>query len=133
VNVVARYRDGVRIVMNSDSKATRFEGDKGWLSVSDEGVITAEPATILKGREVPRVHWSFIRGHIRDFITCTWSRKLTASHPELAHRAHTIAHCANLSLRLGRKLTWNPEKEQFVNDEQANRMLSRTMRAPWRV
>ena len=133
VNVSATYRNGVRIVMNSGAKATRFDAENGWISVSDEGVITAGPESILKGREVPRVHWSHMRGHIRDSLSCIWSRKLTVSHPEVAHRAHTIAHVANLSLRLGRKLTWNPDTEKFVNDAEADRMLTRTMRAPWRV
>jgi hypothetical protein len=61
------------------------------------------------------------------------SRKQTASPPEIAQRAHTIAHCANLSIRLGRKLHWDPETELFIGDEQANNMLARSMRAPWRI
>jgi hypothetical protein len=61
------------------------------------------------------------------------TRKLTVSHPEIAHRAHTIAHCANLSIRLGRKLYWDPEVELFIGDDEANNMLARSMRAPWRI
>jgi hypothetical protein len=72
-------------------------------------------------------------GHVRNFLDCVKSRKLAASHPKIAHRAHTIAHCANICLRLGRKVRWDPEAERFVGDDDANRMLSRTMRAPWHV
>ena len=61
------------------------------------------------------------------------SRKPTVSSPEVAQRVHTIVHCANLSIRLGRKLHWDPEVELFIGDEQANNMLARSMRAPWRI
>ncbi len=133
INVEARYADGVRIVMDSGAKAVRFEGDDGWIHITDEGEITARPESVLKGLEPPVVHWSYMAGHIRNFLECIRSRKLTASPPEIAHRAHTVAHCANICLRLGRRVRWNPEAERFVDDDDANKMLSRTMRAPWRV
>jgi predicted dehydrogenase len=133
VNVEARYADGVRIVMNSGPKAVRFEGDSAWIHITDEGEITAGPESVLEGLLAPNVHWSHMAGHIRNFLDCVRSRKRTVSHPEFAHRAHTIAHCANISLRLGRKVRWNPEAERFVDDEDANRLLSRPMRAPWRL
>jgi hypothetical protein len=119
--------------MNSNDKTVRFEGDDGWIHITDVGEITAGPKSVLEDLHVPMVHWSYMKGHIRNFLDCIRSRKLTDSHPEIAHRAHTIAHCANISLRLGRKLHWNPDTERFVDDEDANKMISRTMRAPWRV
>ncbi len=70
---------------------------------------------------------------MRDFLDSTKSRRPTRSHPEVAHRVHTICHCANISLRLGRKVVWDPGAEQFVDDEQANRMLRRVPRPPWEV
>ena len=133
VDVEARYADGVRLLVKSGDKETRFEGDEGWIHSTDDGTITAEPRSILKARAVPRVNWAYMGGHVRNFLECIKSRKLTASHPELAQRAHTIAHCANICLRLGRKVQWSANAERFVNDEDANNMLSRTMRAPWRV
>jgi len=57
----------------------------------------------------------------------------TAFDPESAHRATTICHAANICIRLGRKLKWDPENELFPNDPEANRMLSRAMRSPWRL
>ena len=71
--------------------------------------------------------------HVRNFLECIKSRRLTASHPELAQRAHTPAHCANICLRLRRKVQWDPAREQFVQDDDANRLLSRSMRMPWNV
>jgi hypothetical protein len=131
VRVEARYADGVRILMDSGDKGVRFDGDEGWVKISDAGEITAEPKSILRTKAAPRVDWSNMNDHVRNFLDCIRSRRLTASHPELAQRAHTAAHCANLCLRLGRKLRWDPARERFVNDDTANRFLSRVMRVPW--
>ncbi len=133
VNVEARYADGVRLAIQNGEKGVRFDGDEGWIDCSDFGDITAEPKSILRERSAPRVDWAFMGDHVRNFLDCVKSRRLAASHPELAQRAHTMVHCANLCLRLGRKLRWDPQAERFVGDDEANRMLGRTMRAPWRV
>ena len=133
VNVQARYADGVRVLMDSGPKGVRFTGDEGWVQISDAGEITAAPASILRAKSAPQVDWSLMNDHVRNFLNCIKSRRLTVSHPELAQRAHTAAHCANLCLRLGRKLRWDPLREHFVNDPDAIRFLSRSMRVPWNV
>lgn len=133
VKVEARYSDGVRILMDSGDKGVRFDGDEGWVKISDAGEIAAEPKSILRTKAAPRVDWSNMNDHVQNFLDCIKSRRLTASHPELAQRCHTAAHCANLSLRLGRKLRWDPAHERFTNDDTANRFLSRVMRMPWNV
>lgn len=133
VNVRARYADGVRLLMDSGPKGVRFDGDKGWIRLADEGAVTVEPDSVTRGLKPPEGNWKFITPHIRNFLDCLKSRQLTVSHPEIAQRSHTICHCAGICLRLGRKLRWNPEAERFIGDEDANNMLSRSMRAPWRI
>lgn len=128
VNVEARYADGVKLLIKNGPKGVRFDGDAGWIHLSDEGELTAEPKSILATRQRPAVNWAYMGGHVRNFLDCIKSRRLTVSHPELAHRAHTIVHCANLCMRLGRKLNWDPVAEKFAQDDEANRMLERTMR-----
>ncbi len=128
VNVEARYPDGVKLLIKNGAKGVRFDGDAGWIHLSDEGELTAEPKSILAARQRPAVSWAYMGGHVRNFLDCIKSRRLTVSHPELAHRAHTIVHCANLCMRLGRKLHWDPVAERFTQDDEANRMLERTMR-----
>ncbi|MHC4357046.1 MAG: Gfo/Idh/MocA family protein, partial [Planctomycetota bacterium] len=49
------------------------------------------------------------------------------------HRSASICHLGNIAMLTGRKLRWDPAQEDFVNDAQANRMLSRPMRSPWRL
>ena len=132
-HVRARYPDGVRIRMDPGPKGLRFSGDKGWIHLTDLGVITANPGAVLEGLTPPEASWHIQAPHIRNFLDCMRTRKLPNSHPEIAQRVHTIIHCANLALRLGRRLKWDPKAELFVGDEAANNMLSRTMRAPWRV
>jgi len=133
VDVEARYADRVRLLIKMGPKGVRFDGDTGWIHLSDEGVIAAEPAAVLEGLTVPRVSWEFMDEHIADLIDAMRTRRPTASNPELAQRAHTICHCASICLRLGRPVRWDPRAERFIDDDDANRMLARTLRAPWRL
>jgi hypothetical protein len=68
-----------------------------------------------------------------NFIECIQSRREPAAPVEACHAATTISLIADIATRVGRKLTWDWQKEQFINDETANRMLSRPMRGPWRI
>lgn len=67
------------------------------------------------------------------FAEAVKQRKQAGGHPEAAHRAACILHLANLAIRLGRKLQYDPEKEQFVGDEEANRFVNVPMRSPWHL
>jgi len=61
------------------------------------------------------------------------SRQQPIAPVETAHRSITIAHLGNISLRLGRDLKWDPQQERVIDDDAANAMLSRPMRAPWKL
>jgi predicted dehydrogenase len=69
--------------------------------------------------------------HVRNFLDCVKSRQAPLSDLESGHRVATACHLANISLRLGRKIRWNVDKEQIVGDPEAARMLERPYRAPW--
>jgi hypothetical protein len=69
--------------------------------------------------------------HVRNFIDCIKSRERPIADIEGGHRTTTACHLANLSLRLGRKLHWDVEKEEVVGDGEANGMLVRPYRKPW--
>jgi len=133
VNVRARYADGMMLLIDSKPKGVRFDGDKGWIELFDEGAVAAEPKSVLAGLQPPESNWKVMEPHIRNFLDCVRTRQATVSDPETTHRSHTIVHSANLCLRLGRKLRWDPETELFIGDDEANNMLNRAMRAPWRV
>jgi predicted dehydrogenase len=70
-------------------------------------------------------------GHVRNFVDCVKSRSTPISDLESAHRASTMCHLANLSLRVGRKLRWDADRQTVVDDAPASDMLTRPYRAPW--
>jgi len=69
----------------------------------------------------------------REFLDCVKSRRDTYAPAEVGHRTATVCHIGNISMLQGRKLRWDPDAERFINDDQANAMLSRVMRAPWHL
>jgi hypothetical protein len=64
-------------------------------------------------------------------IVCIKTRQPCYAPAEIGHRTITIAHIGNIAMMLGRKLRWNPAEERFVDDEEANSMLTRKQREPW--
>ncbi len=132
-----RYANGVTGVMYQrgafKDRYLRFIGDEGWIQVDDEtDVVTAEPKSLLALKGEATVGWGDASDHVRNLINSIRSRTPTLCHPEVAHRAITICQAWTISLRLGRKLKWDPVTERFDLDE-ANRMLYREPRAPWRA
>ena len=131
--VRARYKDGLRLHMDTGPKGLRFMGDEGWIFLSDTGGMEARPQSVLAGLDPPDANYIIQAPHVRDFLDCIRSRRPPISNPESAQRSHTVAHCANICLRLGRPVRWDPREEHFVGDDEANYMMYRAMRPPWRV
>jgi len=132
-----RYANGVSGVMYQrgefKDRYIRFIGDGGWIQVDDEtDLVTAKPKSILTLKGASTVGWGDASDHVRNLLNSIRSRRPTLCHPEVAHRAITICQAWNISLRLGRILRWDPVGERFDNEE-ANRMLYREPRAPWRT
>jgi len=131
-----KYANGVRLEVTSGTPSLRFEGSEGWIgNVGWRAKLQAEPKSILNSVIGPdEIHLYTCRaGEQRNFLDCVKSRKDCYFPPEIGHRCFTIAHIGNISMLLGRKLKWDPDRERFINDEQANRMLSRSMRSPWQL
>ena len=128
------YQNGVKlIVSNKERGGVTFEGSDGSVWVN-RGAIEANPKSLLDSVIGPdEIHLYRSDNHFRNFIDCVISRKEPIAPIETAHRSISIAHLGNISLRIGRDLKWDPEKEQIVGDEEANRMLQRPMRSPWKI
>jgi hypothetical protein len=58
---------------------------------------------------------------------------MSAATAEIGHRAASICHLNNIAMFVGRKLKWDPQSEQIVDDAEANRLLKPTMRSPWSI
>ncbi len=129
-----RYSNGVKLqCVSNGSCGVTFRGTEGRIFVS-RSKIEAEPKSLLKSRIGPdEIHLYESKWHQQNFIDCVRSRRETISPPEIAHRSVTVCHIGNISMLLKRKLFWDPERELFLNDPEANRMLSRPMRGPWRT
>jgi len=67
------------------------------------------------------------------FVQAVRQRKQSAGHPESSHRSVTLLHLANIAIRLGRKIRYDPVAEQVIGDEEANRLVNQPMRAPWHL
>jgi len=131
-----KYADGVRLIVTSGTPSLRFEGSEGWIGNRGwRAPLQAEPKSILNSVIGPNeIHlYTCKAGEQRNFLDCVKSRKDCYFPPEIGQRCFTIAHIGNISMLLGRKLRWDPDNERFIDDEQANRMLSRAMRSPWRL
>jgi len=131
-----KYANGVKMIIQSGEVGIRFEGDEGWVGNTGWiGALRAEPESILDSVIGPdEVHlFTEPAGEHRNFIDCVKSRRKPYFPAEIGHRCCTILHLGNISMLLGRKLRWDPEKEIFPDDTEANRMLSRPMRSPWKL
>jgi len=130
------YENGVEVSHRSHKfGGIVFEGTKGEIRVS-RGVLETEPASIMKkpiGPNEVHVYDSTREGHFGNFVRCVRTRQRPICDVEIGCRSVTVCHIGNIAYWLGRPLKWDPVREQFVGDEQANRWLSRTKRAPWRT
>ncbi len=139
--VYCRYANGVKLVhrntgwMGLGPCSVRFEGDNGWVETGDTGKIEVSENLKLE-LPPPEKGDAFnltLHYHWRDFVECIKTRSQPKSHAAAAANTHIGCHAAYIAYQLGRKLTWDPAKQEFVNDAEANRMRSREMRPPWRL
>ena len=145
-NVVCRYKNGVKLVLDFLPEAfgnrdphyitrlgtcpVRFVGDEGWVETGDSGEIVVKPES-LQG-ELPekskRVNGLDVGAHARNFFDCIRTQQPTAANPDVMRRSHIACHAAALAWVLGRKLTLDPAKEEFVGDAEANLLRARGTR-----
>ncbi|MGA2500241.1 MAG: Gfo/Idh/MocA family oxidoreductase [Tepidisphaeraceae bacterium] len=135
-HITFTYASGLQIIVQHDrARGIRFEGERGWIEVAIHGCATtaSDPAILTSTIGPDEVHLHESPGHHDDFLHAVRTRGDVVAPPEEGHRTATFCHLCNLSLILGRTLTWDPQTEQFVHDPEADRMLSRPMRVPWRL
>ena len=137
--LVARYADGVELVIREKgwlplgSCPVRFEGDEGWIETGDSGQFAIYPESLRTERTVFARRGTDPTTHIRNFLDCVKTRKPANANSDVAAQSHIVCHAAYIAWQLGRTLKFDPVKDEFLGDEEANRMRSRAMRDPWRV
>jgi predicted dehydrogenase len=131
IDVTLEYANGVTVRCTTGGPHCRFVGSDGTLTVG-RGHFKAIPASIGDITLEPdaiRLYRS--DDHMGNFFECVRTRQQPVCPPETGHRSATVCHLANIAVRLGRPLEWDPAGECFINDDEANAMRSRPMRAPW--
>ncbi len=130
-DVNIQFENGVKMAFRPGGDYTQFTGTKGWVGIS-RGGIKAEPASLLDISLKPddlRLQES--RNHAGNFLDAVRRRSDPVSNIEDAVHSDIISHVSDIAIRSGRKIVWDPVKEEIVGDEQAARRLTRAYRAPW--
>jgi hypothetical protein len=132
----------VKLVLSASgwrgSCGVRYEGSEGWVSVADgyQKPDVSSPSLLQDFDKVVRdcqARTQRPMNHIRDFLDSVRRRRPCVASEVVAHRTMTTNHVINISMLLKRDLKWDSENEKCVNDPEANRMLSRALRAPWHL
>jgi predicted dehydrogenase len=107
-----------------------FVGEKGKLEIN-RNKLAANPRELLHGAPKPadKSEYASIAGdHIRNWVHCMRTREKPVAPAEVGHRATVVCHLMNICRELGRKLHWDPVKEEFLGDDEANKLRSRPRR-----
>jgi len=132
-DVDLRFENGVKMKFKPGGDYTQFIGTEGWIGIS-RGRIKAEPASLLQIKLKPEdVHLPQSRNHGGNLLEAVKTRVDPVSNIEDAVHSDIISHVSDIAIRCGRKVVWDPVKEEFIGDDQANRMTSRAHRPPWRL
>ena len=144
-DVKLTYANGVVMeIKDTDRNGILFEGTDGRLFVN-RGTVSGKPVEDLAAKPLRREEFSLydndnlarperagkldaILNHMGNFYDCVVSRQPVLADVASQHRSVSVCHLANISMRLGRPLTWNPDQERFTDDAEANRWLSRDRR-----
>jgi hypothetical protein len=128
------YANGMQMIGEAAGpRGLKFEGSEGWIFVHIHGAkLEAEPTSLLAEKpESLQVQLGRTDSHPRNFLDAVKSRKQPFAHAEVGHRTASICHLNNIAMRLGRRLKWDPVREQVIGDDEANRLLAPVMRSPW--
>ena len=144
------YANGVELTIRDHGEnGILFQGEQGRIFVN-RGKLTGAAVDELQSRPLPRNKWQLYKydhpdrplltgkleaiiNHMGNFFDCIESRNNPISDVVSQHRSVSTCHLANISLRLGRPLQWDPKNEVFVDDAQANTMLSREQRKGYEI
>lgn len=134
-DVTYTYPGDITVVAtHKGENGVRFEGDSGWIFVSRSKIEASDEAILKDPLSSGATRLYVSNNHAANFIDCVRNRKEAICPAEVGHRSASVCHLGNISLRLGgRRLDWDPKEEKFRNDDEANRMLGRPYRKPWKL
>jgi len=140
--MVVHFANGIDMVLSRGNQwwhgscGVRYEGSEGWVAVADGYKRPEVSSPALLGDFSKLVDDYMARtqrpmSHVRNYFDCIKSRRLTVANPEVMHYSMSTVHAANICMWLKRDMRYDPAKEEFSDDGEANRLRSRAMREPW--
>ena len=137
--VVTKYANGIEMTIANDQQLPHgmgvcWYGDRGWIHVTrDQPIHSNQPGVLDEVIGPNEIHLYVSNDHHQNFLDCIKTRRETITPAEIAHRSLTPALLGEISMLVGRKLRWDPDKEVIIGDDEASKMLSRPMRSPWHL
>ncbi len=131
--VTYEYATGQKVICSDSGHGTRFEGTGGWVHV-DRGFLRTEPEE-LAHIPLESCKEKLYRSpeHHTNWLECIRTRESPICDAEIGAGSVNVCHLGNIALRTGRKLEWDPQRKVFVDDEEANRWMSKPFRGPWHL
>jgi predicted dehydrogenase len=109
----------------------KFVGADGWIWVTRGKIQASDPALLHTPLPSDAVRLYVSNDHKANFFDCVRTRKQPVCDAEVGHRSATMCHVGAISTRLNRRLEWDPKKQEFINDSEANAWRAREQRKPW--
>ncbi|MFK7851507.1 MAG: Gfo/Idh/MocA family protein [Akkermansiaceae bacterium] len=124
------YANGVEMFHGGKADCT-FEGNEGTIWVGRGELRSDKPEILTTPLEENARRVQQSKNHLRNWLDCIKSRKQPICTAEIGHRSASVCHLANIGYKLRRKLTWDPAKETFAGDGEANALRTREPRKGW--
>lgn len=138
-DIECEYANGLQMRIANQSRLSHgmgvlWKGSNGWIHVNRHA-LNASDEDILKVQiDESGIHLYESTNHQRNFIDCVKSREAPITPAETGHRSISVAYLAEIAMKTGQKLYWDPQNERFTdNNIYATRLLQRPYRAPWKI
>ncbi len=125
-----RFADGVEHLYHTERPYIRVEGQEGWIEAEWKDTLRAQPESLLQPSSPQKVRL-VLKDEKQDFIDAVKTRGRTLEDAEVGHRTTSLGLLGQIAIEVGVALKWDPKRERFLNSDDANQRLTRTVRAPW--
>ena len=124
---------GAKVKLDGQRNGIRFEGTDGWIWVNRDGIKASDPELLKTPLPDDAVQLYRSANHMENFFDCVKSRQAPICDVETGHRSATMCHLGAISMRTGKKLTWDAAGEKFTGEHaaEANGYVRRDLRAPY--
>jgi predicted dehydrogenase len=127
------YANGVEMIADIEDNLILFTGTEGKVAVNRSYIKTWPEKLVRQPINARDIRLYHSNNHKQNWLDCIRTRKHPICDVEIGCRSVSVCHLGNLAVQLNRPLEWNPDKESFINDPEANRLRDRSKRSPWSI